>query len=170
MLSGKEAIRGYRECARLPAMGSPSFSFLLSSTALDGWHGILLGYITSMYSLPGSSSECLGCISQLGSMAITRRPADAARADGDSWRQQQVYRGGCPDWKSRGAATSSAREKLHELPGNQFRSEVQIVRGTMATQGNRRDERLPVQGREVTGRFHLARPQGYRRDVHSDRR
>src|SRR6516165_6635830 len=106
MLSGKEAIRGYCECARLPAMRSLSFSFLLSSTALDGWHGTLLGYITSMCSLSGSSSECLGCISRPGSMAITRRLADAARADWDSWRQRQVYRGGYPNWKSRGAATS----------------------------------------------------------------
>lgn len=54
-----------------------------------------------------------------------------------------------------------SRERPDDLRGDQFRQEVQLIPRGMAAEGHSRNERLPVQGREVAGRLHLARSSEY---------
>jgi len=50
------------------------------------------------------------------------------------------------------------RRKSRELQIDQLPAEVRAVQRAMAAKGHRRNERLPIQGREIAGRLYLARP------------
>src|SRR4030081_3915017 len=78
----------------------------------------------------------------------------------DSSAKPQVD--GCKLNKANAIVTRSLGGAAHELSGDQPWQKVRIIRRAVAAKGHRRNERLPVQGREAAGRLHLARSQEYR--------